>query len=122
MCYGNGFSIRYTYDTLDRIVGVRYNNGSEVYSYSYNEEGNLISHTDTLAGYRYLYSYDLRGRMTSAHADPLVTGRMAYSFSYTYDEDDRVTETRFTLGELCYSYKPTYDADGAVTIHCLSVR
>ena len=113
--YGNGFTVSYTYDALDRIASVRYNNGSEVYSYIYNAEGNLASHTDTLAGYTYRYVYDIRGRVTHAYAEPTVTGRTAYSLAYTYDNDDRVTETVLELGDVIYSYIPVYDTDGEVT-------
>ena len=54
LTYGNGFSEKYLFDTLDRITEIQYNTGSggayeTVYEYEYNTAGQLHSVTDKKA-------------------------------------------------------------------------
>lgn len=44
--YGNGFTVSYVYDNLDRITEVKYN-GTTVYKYVYDGSGNLYSACDS---------------------------------------------------------------------------
>ena len=46
--YGNGASINYYYDNLDRIVSLRYNNNEQTaFNYTYNRFGSVSAITDT---------------------------------------------------------------------------
>ena len=49
--YGNGTSINYVYDNLDRIVSLRYNNNEQTaFNYTYNRFGSVSAITDTASG------------------------------------------------------------------------
>ena len=49
--YGNGASINYYYDNLDRIVSLRYNNNEQTaFNYTYNRFGSVSAITDTASG------------------------------------------------------------------------
>ena len=59
-----------------------------------------------VTGYTYAPN---NGKLTS------VSYGNGFTVSYTYDNDDRVTETVLELGDVIYSYIPVYDTDGEVT-------
>ena len=51
--YGNDDSVNYTYDNVDRITKMQYNDDTgakAVFTYTYNANGDLSSHTDSING------------------------------------------------------------------------
>ena len=49
--YGNGATVNYFYDNLDRIVSLRYNNNEQTaFNYTYNRFGSVSAITDTASG------------------------------------------------------------------------
>ena len=68
MTYGNGDSIRYTYDDQDRLKLSYYKSTSaeaevKLHEYVYDREGNLYQVTAHMAGKTYRLSYDLLDRL-----------------------------------------------------------
>jgi YD repeat-containing protein len=95
LTYGNGFSEKYIYDTLDRISEIQYNTGSggayeTVYEYAYNTEGQLHSVTDKTSGEVTVYEYDSAGRLQRSVVYDGDSYRNLYSSSIIYDEDSRI--------------------------------
>ena len=65
--YGNGITVNYEYDALDRVSKKTYNSGSTVlttYTYEYDANGNLAKVTDNRTKRKTLYKYNLGGRLT----------------------------------------------------------
>ncbi len=90
--YSNGDTIKYTYDTLDRITEKSYNNVVRV-KYSYDKFGNLYEKQDLFTNTTYRYNYDLIGRITG------VVGSNSTSLSYVYDDFNRVEKYIAKLGD-----------------------
>ena len=89
--YGNGFSLSYRYDSLDRVTGICYN-GSESasFTYRYNAQGRVAVHEDRINNRTYEYSYDASGRLTLTGA--VDTGnRTVYLRKTEYDTLGRVS-------------------------------
>lgn len=62
MTYGNGQTINYDYDDLDRLVNIS-QDGVDLYSYEYDNSGNVGYHKDSVNGKEYWYSYDSMERL-----------------------------------------------------------
>lgn len=60
--YGNGDSVAYSYDDLDRVTA-KSENGSRRYTWDYNADGQVGNHSDLVNGKDYRYSYDETGRL-----------------------------------------------------------
>ena len=96
MAYGNGYSVEYSYDNVDRMTGICYNNSSTpVFTYTYNANGNLSAHTDTINGKSYMYMYDNSGRMVQKTNKNLSTNEVLGIEQYTYDDQGRVTNVYY---------------------------
>jgi YD repeat-containing protein len=61
--YGNGQTLGYDYDSLDRLIGIRYG-GQLWFENEYDGSGNIGFHNDLVNGTRYRYIYDLSNRLT----------------------------------------------------------
>ena len=128
MTYGNGTVVNYVYDSLERVVGIRYNNSiTDGRNYFYNGEGDVSSVYDGLSGRSYSYEYDSLGRLTSVLQSQGVT--LLHSWN-KYDDANRVSEQHYRLNPSAASIsgavntvfdnarvtKYTYDeADGKLT-------
>ena len=65
LVYGNGTTVEYVYDELDRIEEIWYTEGSTEtlkYRYTYTADGNLHTVEDLDSGEGNMYSYDSEGR------------------------------------------------------------
>ncbi len=100
MTYGNGLTVGYTYDTLDRISQIRYN-GTVRYSYTYNTDGALHSVTDHANGTVTVYKYDSEGKTIQSYIYDTATYDKLYSTEIFYDSDSRVSKIRQNYG---YTY------------------
>ena len=65
--YGNGSTIEYVYDDLDRVVEEKID-GTTAYKWTYDNNGSLHSLTDCLNGISYSYEYDLTGRLIRSYS------------------------------------------------------
>ena len=89
--YGNGFTVEYVYDFLDRVTKVKYN-GTIQYEYVYNAMGQLAEYTDHRSEVSYTYYYDLIGRLLRTE------GSDGTRYETSYDNVDKVTEVSYTYG------------------------
>ena len=87
----------YTYDILDRLTNVSFDNGVASVSYTYDANGNVL--TETKNGEVTEYAYNKAGLMTSQ------TGGNAPDYSMTYSFDgNKVSETDSINGIKNYIY------------------
>ena len=111
----NGAYIEYTYDSVDRLVGVCYN-GIEEARFVYSSSGSLSSIVDVDNSTTYSYYYSGAGKLISermSKANGLVSQR-----SYEYDEHDRLSKRCVIYFDAEYSKEQTeeyyYNTDGNV--------
>ena len=121
MSYGNGASIRYDYDELERVSSVYYNNSSTPsVSYAYSGNGELSKVEDIAANRERDYNYDSLGRLTSMTERSGSSGVQV--FRSQYDGSNRVTKNEYTVSpawngvfrdtrSYCYAYD---DSDGSL--------
>ena len=125
--YANGDTIRFSYDTQDRVTGislVRDGNVTQLFSYAYDREGYMAKVTDCVTGKSWKQFYDMTGRLCQSQCSDgghyiyiydangnilsmsSVEDGVQVRMRYTYDKDNR--ETRAETGGL---YRVTaYDA------------
>ena len=122
MTYGNGNTVAYDYDDLERVKNIYYNNSSSpAYIYTYKGEGTLGQLTDNTNNRTYAYTYDSLGRLNGLTEQ--FGGVSVQTFSASYDTANRPTNVTYavspswngTLGSnRVYTY--TYSAsDGSLT-------
>ena len=94
LTYGNGLTVKYVYDSLDRISEIKYNRSdgtyATVYSYKYDTSGNLFSVTDHYYNKVTLYNYDSTGKLMSSYVYDAGTHLNEYGTIVYYDEQSRV--------------------------------
>ena len=76
----------YTYDSLDRLTSVKYNNSQRA-SYAYNAEGALGRQKDYASGETTRYAYDLAGRLTGVRVTAgtgVTPGTLKSRLEYAY--------------------------------------
>ena len=105
MTYGNGDYVDYTYDILGRKTETETSDGDS-YEYRYTGDGQLYEITDTDGGLLYRYIYDSIGRLigSSMNTDEAVILQTWNK----YDDNNRVTNQYWVLGENNYREKFTY--------------
>ena len=126
MTYGNGDSIEYTYDDLDRMTRETWDDGTS-YLYMYNAEGALAqkldatdeSKVDNGTADAVNYEYDSLGRLI--HSSASENGETIVRTEHMYDRQNRIdkqtyqlrnSDGSFTTYVSDYSYRA---ADGALT-------
>jgi len=121
MDYGNGNSddyITYEYDSLDRIIKVKYN-GVDRYTYTYNGDGSLYSAAEyrtNSAGttvHTYYYNYDGIGRLVgmSIYEGDKLIGYQTVEF----DSFSRTSTSTEKSGDNRVTNTYTYDNDNGLT-------
>lgn len=127
--YGNGGTIDYTYDDLDRETERKYNDTTQ-YKWEYNALGQVGIYTDNVTGNKYYYTYDDIGRLvrtevsdgswfkTSYNTIDLATqleyhyAGLTRTIAYAYSSRDNLPlSTTFSTS---YRVKNTYDALGRI--------
>jgi len=105
--YANGYSEQYGYNSLG-LRSALYKNGSTTptYSYTYDSNGNLIREDREGDGYS-TYTYDTLSRPTgySSYAENQT---LDFSKSISYDEESRVSQTRYQFSNRNLIYQATY--------------
>ena len=108
--YGNGDSVSYTYDKLDRLTKKVYTDGRYV-TYTYNAESQLTKLTYGTGNSEtasYLFEYDSLGRLIrSSEADG--SGTIRQRTEHIYDEHNRLKRQSWVLGGKSYSESYTYN-------------
>lgn len=116
--YGNGTSINYVYDNLDRIVSLRYNNNEQTaFNYTYNRFGSVSAITDTASGIAKIYDYDTVGRLISARTENGTND--VFRTHYTYDGLSRLDTLKYVYSTAAgtrytHEYSATYGEDSRV--------
>ena len=102
LTYGNGTSVKYLYDAIDRVSEICYNiceNGAyeTVYSYQYDSAGRLYSMKDHRENLVTVYEYDSQGRpaMTTTYDEETYTN--LYDSTMSYTEDSKLQQLRYTI-------------------------
>jgi RHS repeat-associated protein len=144
-------SLTYTYDSTDQLTGVSGShsesysydaNGNRTmsgyatdtgnrltsdgtYTYTYDDEGNLIAKSKS--GEYWTYSYDLRNRLTEATERTSSGGSVVYDATYTYDLFDRRIGVDDNGTQTWTQYDGTnawadFDGSGAVATHYVNGR
>ena len=104
MSYGNGASVSYSYDNLERVQNVYYNGSSSpALTYSYKGEGMLGSLTDSVNNRTYSYTYDALNRLNAMTEKSGAATVQTYNASY--DTANRLTG---------YNYQLSPDGDGTL--------
>lgn len=86
--YGNGQTVSYTYDNLDRIISKNPTNVNGAYAYVYNLNGQMGVIKDTVNGYNTRYFYDLAGRLSEVFQHT-TQGSLRMRTLYNYDSKNR---------------------------------
>ena len=102
--YGNGLTIHYTYDVLDRVTEVKFGS-TLMYSYSYDGEGNLQRMVDHQRDVTTVYYYDLTGRLIRSVSDN------GSEYRYEYDLNNNLTKLHQSAGGNDWTTEYTYDKD-----------
>ena len=137
--YGNGFKVSYTYDALDRVETVLYNN-TVVHRYHYDSQGNISKFEDLANNKTYVYRYNVKGQLVEMYEqsgndttawtlifydDESRPKQLSYFMSYavgsgsavldtdhinTYDDDGNVELYKVKSGNVSYIFDLTYDS------------
>lgn len=125
--YGNGVTVRYEYDDLDRVSKIWYTeeNGTEElqYEYTYSSGGQITKVDDYANDTCYVYKYDGAGRAVGYVQYDTNDMASDVGISWTYDEKSQLTNSiigfdyiydtsSIHYGELEYKY--AYDPNGNV--------
>ena len=92
--YGNGDRVKYSYDALDRIKEIWYNN-VKAYTYEYNSMGSVHSVTDHGANEVTVYEYDMLGKLVKTYGYDQDTYQNLMATDVMYDKESRVIGTKF---------------------------
>ena len=117
--YGNGVTVNYFYDHLDRVVKKCYNNNEDTaFLYLYNGLGALSSVTDTATQEKISYVYDTVGRPSETRTEK---GDNIFRVLYGYDEISRPNSLIYKYnGAYTQKYSTSYIADNRITLFKLN--
>ena len=108
MTYGNGTTVSYIYDALDRLEKISYNSIDNVrYEYQYTSDGKLHTVTDYLNNKGYLYEYDSADRVSGYTEYELDKLTNTLSVSYDYNKLNQVSSITTQLDYLKGTTKNT---------------
>lgn len=122
MTYGNGDSVNYEYDALERKTALRYNGTKNLAaSYAYTTDGSLGRVQDNISGRHCSFNYDALGRLITFVERK--NGKGIQRMHATYDNGGRLASTEYAVSPglsgvfgpartYGYSYK---DEDGSIT-------
>ncbi|MCQ2557648.1 MAG: hypothetical protein MJ135_00875, partial [Oscillospiraceae bacterium] len=96
MSYGNGATVEYAYDELERVTDVYYNGSVDpALHYSYTGEGAVGSLTDHRTGREYSYVYDSLGRLNGM--TERENGTEVQSYTASYDTANRLVSAEYSV-------------------------
>lgn len=106
--YGNGHTVTYQYDNLDRIIGKKFNGDTQNrYAYEYDGNGNLAVQKDNSNGTSLRYLYDFSDRLSK------VVDSIDNTFNINYDANNNVSdfEEKYTYYNSNFKTSYIYDKD-----------
>ena len=108
--YGNGFYTENIYDSLDRVVGIKYN-GVKKFGWDFNYKGQVGLHTDLVNNQTFSYTYDSAGRLLNVVGKSL--GNMPnINFTNTFNEDGKLTAVNRKVGSTSLQMQYNYSDGG----------
>ena len=116
LSYGNGNSVAYEYDDLDRILAVRYdgetNPGVE---YLYDNMGSATLRKDNIAQVQTKQLYDFADRLCRIEEKGMGSNALDHTYEWTYDQRDNVASITETLNGTNWEINFAYNADDILT-------
>ena len=116
LSYGNGNSVAYEYDDLDRILAVRYdgetNPGVE---YLYDNMGSATLRKDNLTQVQTKQLYDFADRLCRIEEKGMGSNALDHAYEWTYDQRDNVASITETLNGTNWEINFAYNADDILT-------
>ena len=116
LSYGNGNSVAYEYDDLDRILAVRYdgetNPGVE---YLYDNMGSATLRKDNITQVQTKQLYDFADRLCRIEEKGMGSNALDHTYEWTYDQRDNVASITETLNGASWEIAFTYNADDILT-------
>ncbi|MBR5285489.1 MAG: RHS repeat-associated core domain-containing protein [Clostridia bacterium] len=106
LTYGNGDYEEYIYDSLDRLVSVKFN-GTVEYTLIYDANGRLYSMTEGTT--THVYEYDSLDRLIRAYQKD--ENGIIVAVENTYDELGRAKGSSYAIGDKTMEYSVTYKTD-----------
>ena len=99
--YGNGTTVTYTYDNLDRVSQICYTSGNGTQSgtvtYRYDKNGNLVESRDSFSGSTYQYLYNQNQRLMGYYEVNSETNQILSRKAYSYDTQSRLKFEQYYL-------------------------
>ena len=127
MTYGNGDSVKYEYDALDRIQKVCYKESNETvyttkYEYKYDSNGYLHTLYDYESGQTVSYKYDASGRLIEYYVNDDASYTDQSGIVNEYDSEGRIRYQDYRrdykyngeLNTLVSSAEFTYNTDNSL--------
>ena len=101
MTYGNGTTVAYTYDTLDRVSQICYTSGNGTQSgtvtYRYDKNGNMVESRDSFSGNTYQYLYNQNQHLIGYYEVDSGTNQILSRKVYSYDTQSRLSYEQYIL-------------------------
>ena len=113
--YGNGDIRRFTYNNLGQqtaVYGKDMASASEaeklLYSWTYNDSGVALAHTDHVNGLKYIGDYDSLGRLSKEEVQNSSNSAFIGSTEYSYDIRNNLTNLITNYGGVAHEQKYYY--------------
>ena len=111
LAYGNGDSVKYTYDQQGRVTKQTYEDNATV-TYRYDNDGALANVVDSASGISTTYYYDFIDRLMKYVE---IGSVLDHSVAYEYDTDNNLSAINDTVASYTYSTEYSYDDDNRVS-------
>ena len=116
LSYGNGNSVAYEYDDLDRIIAVRYDGETNPsVEYLYDNMGSATLRKDNIAQVQTKQLYDFADRLCRIEEKGLGSNALDHTYEWTYDQRDNVASITETLNGTNWEINFAYNADDILT-------
>ena len=114
--YGNGASIAYSYDSHDRVTGIRFNgDAADRFTFQYDNCGALGLVRDTVNHLETRYTYDFAGRLVRIETKGTDGNTYSNKFEWDYDDAGRVSTLRTWVNDRACHSNFAYDDDNRTT-------
>ena len=96
LTYGNGSTLTYEYDALDRVSKICYNGNEEpAYEYKYDSNGNLYQMYDHVSNQVTTYRYDVNGLLAEYFVNDADNQLNQTSITNEYDPDGKLVSQQY---------------------------
>ena len=116
LSYGNGNSVAYEYDDLDRILAVHYDGETNPsVEYLYDNMGSATLRKDNIAQVQTKQLYDFADRLCRIEEKGMGSNALDHTYEWTYDQRDNVVSITETLNGTNWEINFAYNADDILT-------